>query len=173
MRGSEPMKAILRESPQAVSPVVAEILLVAISVVLAAVIYLMASGILGGHADIAPVVAFAPVDAFAPGTYNATIPIADASRALSINSYRFNLQVSGTWGNATGFAASGAAATVRVNGVTYQVVWRDVDGGSTLTGGDTVKVTGNNRSLPGATTFDLALLWTDGSQLTHAPWTTP
>ncbi|HII40080.1 MAG TPA: type IV pilin, partial [Thermoplasmata archaeon] len=41
------MKAIIRKDEQAVSPVIATILMVAITVVLAAVLYVMVSGLIG------------------------------------------------------------------------------------------------------------------------------
>lgn len=167
------MRPILRSRTDGVSPVVAEILLVAITVVLAAVIYIMASGMLGPHATPAPVVALAGPNPYTGGSYNASFVVADASQSVTIVNYRFNLRVGLIFGNATAFAVSGVAATLRVNGTTYRVTWTDVDGGGTLTQGDAITVAGNGVSLPVRTSFDLILVWNDGSQLTQQPWTSP
>jgi len=167
------MKAILRRSPDAVSPVVAEILLVAITVVLAAVIYLMASGLLGGHATVPPIVAFTGIHSYPAGSYNTSFSVADASQSLAIFNYKFNLRVGSLVGTATVFAPSGVAANITVNGTAYRVVWVDTDGGGSLTQGDQVTVTGNRVSLPAATSFDFLLFTSDGQQVTHEPWTTP
>ena len=167
------MKAILRTSPDAVSPVVAEILLIAITVVLAAVIYIMASGLLGSNPNVPPIVAFTGIHGYTAGTWNTSFGVADASQSLAIVNYKFNLQVGLRYGSATNFAPSGAPANVTVNGTVYRVIWLDTDGGGTLTQGDQFQVTGNRKSLPSATNFDFLLFWSDGNQLTHQAWTTP
>ncbi|HYM39541.1 MAG TPA: type IV pilin [Thermoplasmata archaeon] len=167
------MKTVRRPPSDAVSPIVAEILLVAVTVVLAAVLYLMASGLLTSRATIPPVVAFSSVQPFPSGTYNATFSVADASRAVTIPNFHFVLKVGATFGPASDFAASGVPVPVSVNGTVYRVTWLDVNGGGTLAAGDTITVSGNGVSLPRSTSFDFFLLWTDGSQLTHEAWTTP
>ncbi len=173
MDGTASMKDILRPHSEGVSPVVAELLLVAITVVLAAVLYVMASGLLGSHTALPPTVAFAGIRSYSAGTYNTTFSIADASQSASIASYRFNLEVGSSYGNATDFAASGVAVNLTVGRNVYRITWLDVDGGGTLSQGDTITVAGNGVSLPGSTSFDFLLFWMDGSQLTHEPWTTP
>jgi flagellin-like protein len=167
------MRPILRSRTEGVSPVVAEILLVAITVVLAAVIYLMASGMLGSHATPAPVVALAGPNPYAGGGYNATFVVADASRALTMVNYKFNLEVGLSFGNATAFGSSGVPVPIRVNGTLYRVTWTDVDGGGTLTQGDEITVAGNGVSLPVRTNFDFVLVFQDGSQVTQLTWTSP
>ncbi len=167
------MKTILRRSPQAVSPVVAEILLVAITVVLAAVIYLMASGLLNSNPNLTPVVAFTGIHGYPSGSYNTSFSVADASQNLPIVNYKFNLQVGTVIGTAMGFAASGTAANITVSGAVFRVVWLDADGGGTLTQGDQITVSGKGLSLPGATSFDFMLFTSEGQLVTHEPWTTP
>jgi flagellin-like protein len=167
------MKAILKRSPEAVSPVVAEILLVAITVVLAAVIYLMASGMLNSNPRLTPVVAFTGIHGYTGGSYNTSFSVADASQSLGIVQYKFNLRVGSNIGTAMPFAPTGMAANLTVNGTVYQVIWRDTDGGGSLTQGDTIWVTGRGVSLPRATTFDFLLFTAEGQQVTHEPWTTP
>ncbi len=172
MGASGPMESLLRRR-DAVSPVVAELLLVAITVVLAAVLYLMASGLLGSEPNILPTVAFTSVEGYPAGSYNSTFAIADASRAEAIAKYKFTLQVGAVLGPVTLFATSSTAADVTVNGTAYRVIWLDSDGGGSLTQGDEIKVTGRGVSLPAATSLDFHLIWSDGSQITHEAWTTP
>ena len=167
------MRSILRPRTEGVSPVVAEILLLAITVVLAAVIYIMATGLLGPHSTPAPIVALTGPGSYAGGSYNATLRVADASQSLTLVNYKFNLEVNGTYGNATDFGASGVPVVIAVKGVTYHVTWTDVDGGGTLTQGDYITAGGNGASLPPKTSFDFLLFFRDGSQITQLAWTSP
>lgn len=173
MGGSVPMQLPLRTGTDGVSPVVAEILLVAITVVLAAVLYLMASGLLAGPTNIPPTVAFSATPPYTGASFNTSFSVADASRSITIANYRFNMKVGSEYGNATDFGASGVAVTEAVGRTTYKVIWTDLDGGGTLSQGDEITVAGNGVSLPVATSFDFLLLWSDGAQLTHEAWTTP
>ncbi len=167
------MKPILRSQRDAVSPVVAELLLVAITVVLAAVIYIMASGLLGSHSAPAPVIALAGPNPYSGGSFNTSFTVAGASQALTMVNYKFNLKVGQVYGNATTFAASGVAAPIVVGGTTYKVTWTDTDGGGTLTQGDLITISGKGVSLPATTNFDFILVFSDGNVLTHQAWVTP
>lgn len=168
------MKHIVRADRKAVSPVIAEILLVAITVVLAAVVYIMATGLLSGPAaSQKPLITFSPLQPFTSGNYNATFTVAGASQSFSLSYYRFNLQVNGVAGNATALAANGVAATITIGGTTYLITWIDTGGERTINGGDTFRVTGQGISLPGTTSFTFYLLWTDGSAVQKETWTTP
>ena len=169
----EEMRSILRPDRHAVSPVVAEILLVAIAVVLAAVLYIMASGLLGTGSSVPPTIAFSAVHPFTLGGYNTTFSVAGASRTITIPNYRFVLEVGDTLGARTDFAASEVPALVTVNGTVYRVTWSDLDSGGALTQGDLITVSGNGVSLPSSTFFDFSLLWSDASLLTDESWTTP
>lgn len=166
------MPPILRREPEGVSPVVAEILLVAITVTLAAVVYIMASGLLNGRSRIAPVIAFTAVQSFSGASYNTTFAVAGSSQTVTIPNYRFLLKVGGASSPRTDFAASRTAAIVTVNGTSYRVTWTDLNGGGALTQGDTITVSGNGVSLPPNILFDFLLLWTDGSLLTDESWLT-
>lgn len=167
------MKTLRRLDRRGVSPVVAEILLVAIAVTLAAVIYVMASGLLNGPGISKPIAAFAPLQTYPTGSYNATFPVASASVTYKIANFRFNLEVNNTFGSATDFAASGVPANVTVGGATYQVTWKDTGGDGGLNGGDLIVVSGRGASLPRMTPFVFYLLWSDGSVLATQTWTSP
>jgi len=166
------MRSIRRANTEGVSPVVAEILLVAITVVLAAVVYLMASGILVGHTESVPVVAFAPGVIFQTGSHNVTLTIGGVSQNVYPINYKFNLKVDTAYGGPTNFAASHTAVNVTVGTTTYRVAWVDVDGAGALTQGDQIYVTGSGVSLPVNIPFQFTLLWHDGATLTTATWTT-
>ncbi len=168
------MRDIIRADRKAVSPVIAEILLVAITVVLAAVVYIMATGLLSGPAaSQKPLITFSPLQAFTSGNYNASFTVAGASQAFSPSYFRFNLLVNGVSGNATALGASGIAASVTIGGTTYLVTWIDTGGERTINGGDTFRATGQSISLPGTTHFTFYLLWTDGSAVQQEAWITP
>ncbi len=168
------MKRFVRADRKAVSPVIAEILLVAITVVLVSVVYIMATGLLSGPAaSQRPLVTFSPLQPFTGSDYNASFTIAGASLSYSPSYYRFNLGVGGVVGTARALAASGVPASITISGTTYQVIWIDTGGESSLNGGDTIKVTGQGISLPRATPFVFSLLWTDGSAVAQQAWSTP
>ena len=164
------MKAIIRKDEQAVSPVIATILMVAITVVLAAVLYVMVSGLLTGPGPTKPFVTFSTAQ-LAQG--NATISVAQVSQTVAPDNYRVNLQVGATPGTAVAMPTSGNSASVTVGGTTYRVYWTDIGGEGTFNAGDTFRVTGNGVALPSNSSFTLYLLWSDGSQIQTVAWNTP
>src|SRR5204862_3892519 len=91
------MKSIIRNDEAAVSPVIATILMVAITVVLAAVLYVMVSGLITPVGGNKPLVTFSAVT---QSSGNATIAVAGASQSVSPSNYKVNLAVAGTTGNA-------------------------------------------------------------------------
>jgi len=166
-------RPILRSERRGVSPVVAEILLVAIAVALAAVLYIMASGLLSGPTGTNPLLTFSPVEPFSGGDYNVTFSIASTTSAVPPGNYRFNLQVNGVVGVAKPLGASGVGANITVGSVVYRVVWVDTGNDGTVNGGDRFLVTGNGVSLPPASHFVFFLLWSDGSLIQQQAWQTP
>ena len=164
------MKSVIRKDEAAVSPVIATILMVAITVVLAAVLYVMVSGLLTPVGSNKPVLTFAQPALGSDN--NVTLPIASVSQAVAETNYRVNLQVGTNTGSAVAIAAAGSAFSVVVSGTTYRVTWTDIGGESNLNGGDTLRVTGNGVRLP-AGSYTLFLLWNDGSQIQTSTWTVP
>lgn len=161
---------IIRKDEAAVSPVIATILMVAITVVLAAVLYVMVSGLITPVGGNKPVLTFG---AASLSSGNATIAIAGASQAASPSNYKLNLEVAGVAGTAQAMpTTSGGFSTVIVGTTTYRIYWTDLGGGLTINAGDQFRVTGNNAPLPGATTFVLHLLWSDGSAIQSATFAT-
>ncbi len=161
------MKAIIRKDVQAVSPVIATILMVAITVVLAAVLYVMVSGLIAGPGTSKPTVAFGTPSLQAGVLYkNETIPIASASQSVGPGNYKVNLQYGATTGAAVAMpTTSGSYATVTIGSNTFRIFWIDVGSEGTVNSPDFFLVTSWSGSayqnLPtGSYTF--YLLWSDG-----------
>jgi archaeal type IV pilus assembly protein PilA len=166
------MKSVIRKDEAAVSPVIATILMVAITVVLAAVLYVMVSGLINPIGGTKPLVEFSSVDmadAASPG--NATFDVLSASQTHSPASYKVNIEVGGVPGPTaqTLPATSGGFVPFTIGGVTYRVYWIDLAGG-TVNAGDTIRVTGAATTLP-AGSYQFHLLWTDNSLIRSVTWT--
>ena len=165
------MKSVIRKDEAAVSPVIATILMVAITVVLAAVLYVMVSGLITPVGGNKPLVTFAAVS---QSNGNATFDIAGATPIESASSYKVNLKVGTTTGVAIAMPTTGGNfANVVVGTTTYRVYWTDLAGERNLNPGDSFRVTGNNIPLTAQTTFVFYLVWaTDGSSVQSTTWTT-
>src|SRR5438105_10837048 len=100
------MKSVIREDEAAVSPVIATILMVAITVVLAAVLYVMVSGLITPVGGNKPLVTFSAVS---QSSGNATIGVAGASQSVSPSNYKVNLMVNTTTGTAIAMPTTGGA----------------------------------------------------------------
>src|SRR2546427_11613318 len=132
---------IIRKDEKAVSPVIATILMVAITVVLASVLYVMVTGLLTGPGASKPQVTVASP----PGITNGfQFAVAAASQSKALANYKLNFLVDTTPGTAV---ALGAAQTFTAGGNTYTVTYSDVRGEGSLTGGD--RVTAAKSSPPG------------------------
>jgi len=166
------MKSVIRKDEAAVSPVIATILMVAITVVLAAVLYVMVSGLITPVGGNKPLVTFAAVD---QSSGNATIAVAGASQSVSPSNYKVNLQVGSNTGGAVAMPTTGGLfATMTINAVVYRIYWTDIGGEKTVNPGDNFRVTGNNLPLsPAATSYTFYLLWSDGSSIQQSSWSTP
>ncbi len=168
------MKAIIRKDEEAVSPVIATILMVAITVVLAAVLYVMVSGLIGGPTTSKPVVSFTTG---VPVTNGEQLTIASASQQVGPANYKVNLQVNSTAGSAVAMPLTGGSSvTVTVGApisTSFTVTWTDIGGEKTLNGGDSFTVTHAAPGMPAASSYTFYLLWSDGSQITSTTFSTP
>ncbi|MEK6986927.1 MAG: type IV pilin N-terminal domain-containing protein [Candidatus Thermoplasmatota archaeon] len=167
------MKTIIRKDEEAVSPVIATILMVAITVVLAAVLYVMVSGLIGGPSTSKPTVAFTTG---VPVTNGEQLSIASASQAVGPANYKINLQVNSTAGAAVAMPlTSGTSVTITVGApisTSFIVAWTDIGGEKTLNGGDSFTVT-RAAGLPAQSSYTFFLLWSDGGQVTSTTFSTP
>ena len=166
------MKSVIRKDEAAVSPVIATILMVAITVVLAAVLYVMVSGLISPVGGNKPLVTFSAVDQSAG---NATIGVAGASQSVSPSNYKVNLQVGTSTGSAVAMPTTGGQfVSMTIGTTTYRIYWTDIGGEKTVNPGDNFRVTGNNLPLsPAATSYTFYLLWSDGSSIQQSSWSTP
>ena len=163
------MKSVIRKDEAAVSPVIATILMVAITVVLAAVLYVMVSGLITPVGGNKPLVTFAAVD---QSSGNATIAVAGASQSVSPSNYKVNFGIGTNTGAVANLGANGANVTVSVTGATPATVgvkWTDLGGTGTLKGGDIITI-----AFPSApatsTALTFYLLYSDGSQVQIQQW---
>ena len=144
---------IIRKDEKAVSPVIATILMVAITVVLAAVLYVMVTGLLtGGTAK--PVVSLTSETA---GATQYSVDVGDSQPAETLASFRAILFVNNTEIDRISPLANDAAGILRFS---------DRDGGGRLTGGDRFfinQVTAGN--------YELVIFWKDGSRVVARVWT--
>ncbi len=154
---------LIRKDENAVSPVIATILMVAITVVLAAVLYVMVSGLIGGGPSTTkPAVTFGSTTAITNGF---TFSVAGATPASAIGNYRVNLQVNAT--TAPTPVTPAASVTISVGGSTYTITWTDPGGEASLTGGDEFRIT-RAGGLLGNTDYKFLLLWSDGTLVQSA-----
>ncbi len=156
------MKAIIRKDDQAVSPVIATILMVAITVVLAAVLYVMVSGLIGGQNPTSKPVITLQLNTKSTGS--ADILVTGAQPASLPTNFKVNLEIGTTFGTSAALTTSGANTTVSVGGNTYHVMWQNPGGSGNVVGGDHFTIWYPSATVPASgTTVTLLLIWTDGS----------
>lgn len=163
------MKAIIRKDDQAVSPVIATILMVAITVVLAAVLYVMVSGLIGGTTTQSkPQISFT----VSKITNGVDVLVAGAQPAVAYTNFKVNIQQSTLFGSAGAVVQSPANTTVTVSGGgTFYVLWQNPGGSGNIVGGDHFIVTyGANKPVSG-TSMGLLIIWAgDTSTIATATW---
>ncbi len=163
------MKAIIRKDDQAVSPVIATILMVAITVVLAAVLYVMVSGLIGGTTTQSkPQITFT----VSKITGGVDILVAGAQPASTYTNFKVNFQVATSFGVAIALPASGVSSTaIAVGSNSFNVTWQNPGGSGNVVGGDhfIVKYVGTAPS--SGTSVSLLLIWAgDSSTIATATW---
>ena len=156
------MKAIIRKDDQAVSPVIATILMVAITVVLAAVLYVMVSGLIAGPGTSKPFVTFStPVVAGNTTTFT----VASASQSAALTSYKGNLLTNGVAGTPVTLTSGAGGMTFG----TVKVFYTDISGNGNLKSGDVLKAMGQTSGR----SYQFVLIWaSDGSSLQSVSWST-
>ncbi len=125
----------MRKDKSAVSPVIATILMVAITVVLAAVLYVMVMGFGTGGSATAPTASLTKSGSLITVTINP-----------QTNSANIGLQVTGTGANPTSTVLL-TAGTVTINGVVYPWTFTATNTGKVTTG-DTITMTGTGATIP-------------------------
>ena len=164
------MKSVIRKDEAAVSPVIATILMVAITVVLAAVLYVMVSGLITPVGGNKPVVAFSSVTKV--NAWSWTFTVASATPAVASSNYKLNFGIGTFTGAAVNMGANGANTTVTVTGATPSTVgvkWTDLGGTGTIKGGDIFTIAFPSAPASG-TSLTFYLLYSDGSQIQFQAW---
>lgn len=138
----------IRRNEKAVSPVIATILMVAITVVLAAVLYVMVSGLIGGTTASEPNVQLAQADG--QGGNQWKIDIAGVSESKDIDSFKAILLKDGAvW-----------KTLDPLSEITTNVTFTDLGGESKLTAGDYFLV----QCDPGSS-YELSVAWRDSGNV--------
>src|SRR5947199_9666791 len=135
------MKSVIRKDEAAVSPVIATSLMVAISVVLAAVLYVMVSGLIRPGGGNKPLVTFSSVTKVSAVT--STFSIASAQPTVAQSNYKTNFGIGTNTGTVQNMGTNGANVTVTVAGATpasVGVKWTDLGGTGTVKGGDIITI---------------------------------
>jgi len=151
------------------------ILVITVPTVLAALLYVMVSGLIGSPSPAKPVLTFATPS---PAGIGERIPVASTSQAVGPANYRVNLAAGSPIGTAVAMPTTGGGFVVlTVGSAFYRVNWTDVGGEQMVNGGDTFVITHVTSgagttylTLPAATQFTFYLLWSDGSQITSVVW---
>ncbi len=110
------MKAIIRKDEQAVSPVIATILMVAITVVLAAVLYVMVSGLISGPGNAPKAIGVSVTSS--PNGLNWVLTFTSVPSGLGLNTTTLTLTTSGGAGTNVTSAGLGTMITP-AHGVQY------------------------------------------------------
>ncbi len=171
------MRAIIRKDELAVSPVIATILMVAITVVLAAVLYVMVSGLIGGTSTTSKPTVTLTVSKITGGV---SILVAGIQPSSSPANFKLNIGNATTSGSpqAAPTTAGGSACTVSsatcayvtVGSYHFSITWQNPGGSGTVSQGDTFIITYSG--LPSGSSWNFLLIWgADGSVLpTNSGW---
>ncbi|MCJ2555797.1 MAG: type IV pilin [Candidatus Thermoplasmatota archaeon] len=139
----------IRRNEKAVSPVIATILMVAITVVLAAVLYVMVSGLIGTGSSGAPTIDIMQ-KGVGIGEYELKVT---PDRGVGYSSYEVSVLMDGTaW---SGFPKALSAGLIGSGPANENLTYTDVAGVDTLTKGDFFTLEG----LSSGSTYELLLIW--------------
>ncbi len=141
---------VIRRDDSGVSPVIATILMVAITVVLAAVLYVMVTGLIGGGGTVKPVVTFTGASAQPDGSWKWTV--ADIDRSQSLASFEALLLANGT----TAISSTSLETCETGCGSGLVLTFTDLTGNDNFNGGDFFVLTGTNPD----TDYTMNLIWT-------------
>lgn len=148
---------IIRRNEEAVSPVIATILMVAITVVLAAVLYVMVSGLIGGTTTAEPNIQFSSPRAL--GSNRWELKIGGVSEAKDLSNFKAIVTENGTALTPMDPVQDGGSAPIQ---------FEDLDGGGTLSIGDYFTITCNSNS-----DYTISIVWkASGNERGSANWAT-
>ena len=137
-----------------VSPVIATILMVAITVVLAAVLYAMVGVIIRPPPELKPQVV---LDNQGCTTTACSGRVATISVPTELEQFRVTVTANG----AVAISPTKLAANTDITGGGLTFRYTDIGGEGTMTGGDTFRLSG----LAAGVSYEASFLWSDGSVL--------
>ena len=158
------MKKMWKKNTKAVSPVIATILMVAITVVLAAVLYVMVMGF-GGPSNTVPTGSFSAKDKISETTEKLTFGVITPEKPGSA----FKVVVSEGTSSATFAITDDSGTLVAASGTltTVTVSFTDLAGNKVINNGDYLLITGQ-----AGHTYNVSLLYsTTGDQITSTSFT--
>ena len=142
------MKKMYNKKEEGVSPVIATILMVAITVVLAATVWLLVSGYMGGGTE-TPLAASLN---YVAGESTNTKAVFTVSMSTPSQADPTNVKI--TLKDSAGHTGSGNFGdTITVNGVGYTVTHLDLNGNGKLDSGDQIVINGGSHSVGGLTIY--------------------
>jgi flagellin-like protein len=165
------MKTLIRKDDQAVSPVIATILMVAITVVLAAVLYVMVAGLLPGTTTSGkPTVSLIQSNKLPNGM---DVYVAGITPTAAPSNFKVNLEnvSSTTFGTAVAApTVTSTPVTVTIGAQTFSITWQNPGGSGQVSAGDHYVVTSTAIKAGSSVTYSFLLIWSDGSTLTSLQW---
>jgi hypothetical protein len=141
-------------------------------VVLAAVLYVMVSGLITGPGAQKPLVTFSGVTKVNAVTWQFTV--ASAQPAVAVSNYKLNFGIGSSTGSAVNMGTSGINTTVTMTGTppaptSVGVKWTDLGGTGQLKGGDILTIAFPSAPASG-TSLTFYLLYSDGSTVQSKAW---
>jgi FlaG/FlaF family flagellin (archaellin) len=145
--------------------------MVAITVVLAAVLYVMVSGLIGNpSAGSKPTVSLTQVNKLSNGM---DILVAGITPTAAPSNFKVNIENV----SATAFGTAVAAplttttpVTVTVGTQTFTIAWQNPGGSGQISQGDHFVVTSSSIKAGTGINYAFLLIWSDGSTLTTSSW---
>ena len=142
----------MRTNEEGVSPVIATILMVAITVVLAAVLYVMVTNLIRQPPEIRPIVTLQDLGCDADVC---RARVTEASPAENVDLFRVTVLADGN----PAIPATDLAAGVDISGGGLILRYTDLGGEGKVTGGDTFSLTG----ISAGVAYEVVILWNDGA----------
>ncbi len=161
------MKKMYLKKEEGVSPVIATILMVAITVVLAATVWLLVSGYMGGGTGTQITGSFASKEIVKPGSWKLTF--AQFQPSTNISSLKVSISAGGNTYTVTKWTYNTATNwTATLSGTpTFGVYYHDLAGNGVINSGDYLLLTG----LTSGTTYTVTILDANGNQICSTSFT--
>ncbi len=146
-RRTEKMKKVYGKE-EGVSPVIATILMVAITVVLAATVYIMVAGL--GPGSNSPLSAGLNYIASSSDAYHATLQVS-LSNPSSVDFNKVKITIKNGTSTGTAQLGSDGSGSITIGSMTYSISVLDLDGNGKLSTGDQIVISSTTGKVGGVT----------------------